>query len=247
MSPRILVWDIENSPAEGYFWGSTYQTNIIKVKRSSSVMSFAAKWLHEKEVLFHSDHHDGHEGMLQAGWDLLDQADALVSYNGKGHDTPHMLTEFFKARRSQPSPVVEIDLYKTMKKLKFQQNKLDFIVQQMGLGKKVTHEGFPLWLACMEGNEAAWKRFRRYNIRDVTLTEKLHDLALSWVPGAQYPNLNLFTDGPEGCPRCGSGKLEKRGFKAAGLGTYQQFLCQACGHWSRSGKALKRVDLRSSQ
>jgi hypothetical protein len=103
MSAKILVWDLENSPALGWFWGSTYQTNITKVHTSSRVMSFAAKWHGSKRVEYRSDYHgaDGkfdpagnhHDGMVGRIWELLDEADAVISYNGRKHDTPHINTE----------------------------------------------------------------------------------------------------------------------------------------------------------
>jgi hypothetical protein len=245
MSPRILFWDLENSPALGWFWGSTYQTNIIKVHQPSRVMSFAAKWRGGKKIEFYSDFHDGHDAMVARAYELLDEADAVVSYNGARHDTPHMNTEFIRTVGSLPSPYKEIDLYRvTRGKLKFQQNRLDYVTQELGIGHKVEHEGFPLWLKCMDGDEKAWARFRLYNIQDVRLTERYYDWLLPIIPGSMHPNMAVGLDGV--CPRCEKeGTLRPRGMAPTTTATYPRFRCSSCGGWSQGKKALDRADVRS--
>jgi predicted RNA-binding Zn-ribbon protein involved in translation (DUF1610 family) len=245
-TPRILVWDIENSPALGWFWGSTYNTNIVEVKQASRTMSFAAKWLGEKKVEYRSDFHDGHEEMIGRAWDLLDEADCLVSYNGKSHDTPHVSTEILLAKGTPPSPFIECDLYRVVKsRLKFQKNRLDFVAGELEIGKKVEHEGFGLWLKCMAGDPKAWARFKAYNIGDIDLTESLLDKLLPWIPPSMYPNMNLLST-QDVCPKCGLENFEKRGTtKPVGVAIYQQYVCKDCGTWFRGKTALATVNMRS--
>lgn len=248
MSPRVLIWDLENSPALGYFWGKTYNTNIIRIVEPSSVMCFGARWHGEKKTEFWSDFHDGHDAMVARAWELLDEADALVSYNGRRHDTPHTLTEIVMAGASPPSPFKEIDLYQvTRGKFKFQSNKLDFVSQQLGIGEKIRHEGLDLWLACMAGDPAAWRRFKRYQLQDVNLTEHLYNRLLPWIPRSMHPNLNLFADRPV-CPKCGAGAewMERRGTAKTLVAAYPKFRCRQCGGWSQDKKAVDSVDLRGA-
>ena len=243
MTPRVLVADIENSPAIGYFWGSTYQTNIIKVIEPSRMMSIALKWYGEKKISFFSDHHTGHDEMIARTWDALNEADAVVTYNGARHDSPHIQTEFLRAGASPQSPYREIDLYRVVRsKLKFQSNRLDYVSQELEIGKKVEHEGFPLWLACMAGDEKAWGRMRAYNLEDVRLTEQLYDRLRPLVPQSMHPNYAL--DG-EGCPKCGSTDVARRGFAMTTTARYQRFVCRSCGQWSRGKQAVETADLRS--
>jgi hypothetical protein len=257
MSAKILVWDLENSPALGWFWGSTYQTNITKVHTSSRVMSFCAKWHGSKRVEYRSDYHgaDGkfdpagnhHDGMVGRIWELLDEADAVISYNGRKHDTPHINTEFLRAGAPLPSPYKEIDLYTaTRGKLKFQQNRLDFVLQELEIGKKLEHEGFELWLKCMAGDPKAWARFRDYNIRDTVETEKYFDRILPYIPASMLPNQNLYTD-DDVCPKCATaGSLTPRGFAYTASAKYPRFFCTSCGGWSQSKYAVQRVDVRAA-
>ena len=243
--PKILTWDIENSPALGYFYGSTYNTNIAKVVESSRVMSFAAKWYGDPAVEYRSIFHDGLDQMVARAWALLDEADAVISYNGKGHDTPHITTEFGRIGAGDPSPFKEIDLLQVVKRrMKFQQNRLDFVLQELGIGKKIQHEGIDLWIACINNDPKAWRRFKRYNINDVVQTEKLYDWLLPHIPRAMLPNHNLWTD-DEVCPNCGKGGyLTRRGKTATLVAVYPRFYCTSCMTWSQGKKAINTVELR---
>lgn len=248
MSPRLLLWDLENSPGLGYFWGNTWKTDIIDVLEPSRVMSFAAKWYGapKRTVEFRSTFHDGREVMLQRAAQLLDEADAAITYNGRGHDTPHIVTEFIREGIEIPSPYREIDLFKvTTGKLKLHRNRLASVLHEFGLGAKVSHEGFLLWLKCMAGDERAWARMRKYNIGDVTELEKVYDLYRPLIPQSMHPNANLYCDGNV-CPICNSPKIQRRGVLPTSTATYPRYHCQNCGKWTRGKRAINSIDLRGA-
>jgi len=59
-APRILVLDIETSPNLAWVWGMWDQNvGINQLVESQTVLCFAARWLGEKKVHFHSVHQDG--------------------------------------------------------------------------------------------------------------------------------------------------------------------------------------------
>jgi hypothetical protein len=243
---RLLAWDIERVPHLNYNWGLWDQrVGINQIVLPGETVSFAARWYGEpkKNVVFRSTHHDTKQGMLDSIWELIDEADALLSWNGKGFDTKHINTEFILAGMTPPSPIVEVDLLQTARrKFKFASNKLQFVSEQLGVGSKVKHEGFDLWLKCIAGDDAAWSRMRRYNKQDVHLLIDLYDKLLPWINS--HPN-RILIDGKGGCPRCGEhGKLESRGTRATLTGTYQRYRCLKCGSWSSSGKRLQGTDIR---
>ena len=240
-SPRILVFDLENTPGLGYFWGSTYDTSIIEVVEPSRVMCWGAKWRGDQKskIQFRSTFHDGRQAMLEGIAELLDEADAVVSYNGDRHDTPHITTEFMREGITVPSPYREIDLYKvTKRRLKLHSNRLNFASQQFHIGQKVDHEGFPLWLKCMEGDEKAWAQMKRYQIGDVVLADDYCDFLLPLLPASMLPNHAVGADGLT-CPRCESTKVQKRGFERRGLSMFQRFQCQGCGGWFKENKRVE--------
>ena len=242
---KLLVWDIENSPATGRFWGSPYNTNIVKIVEPSHVMSFAAKWVGEDKVHYFSEYHHERDVMLENAWNLINEADALISYNGKRHDTPHINTEFLLAGLRPPTPVIQTDLYQVMKKIfKFQQNKLDFVSQQLGIGAKLAHEGYDLWEACMDGDSKAWAKFKKYNISDIHLTESLYWEVLPWIPQYMHPNPALYGSSGQVCGICGSNKLTLDTNYMTTVSAYPGFVCQNCGKYNRGKSRLFGIDVR---
>lgn len=244
---RILAYDIETSPLITYTWGLFNQNiGITQIEEPTRVMCFAARWVDEpkNKIMFFSEHHDTREEMVSQAWDLIDEADAVLHYNGKSFDTKHMNREFLMAGLSPPSPVKEIDLLQAVRKVfKFPSNKLQYVSQTLGIGEKAKHEGFDLWLKCMAGDPAAWERMKRYNLQDVHLLIDMYQRLLPWLTG--LPNAQLYGANEDICPKpfCG-GKVHKRGFRPTSLGFYQRYQCTKCGGWSTSGKSLHRVDIR---
>lgn len=239
---KMLVIDIETSPSIAHVWGLWNQNvSLSQLRESTRVIAFAAKWVGSKRTLFYSGHSDGHDVMIARAWDLLDEADVVVHYNGRQFDIPHLNREFLLAGLTPPSPFHQVDLLDCVKKqFRFVSNKLDYVAQQLGLGHKTQHEGHTLWVRCMAGEAKAWAIMRKYNIQDVVLTEKLYEVLKPWI--GSHPNVSLFEG--EGCPRCGSPDLESRGFAHTAVSKYRRYRCRACGRWSRGGQAVDRVDVR---
>lgn len=236
---RVLTLDIETSPNVADVW-SLWQQNVglAQLHETSRVICWAARWRGEKRVEFRSEFHDGHEAMVERAHALLDEADVLVTYNGKRFDTPNLRREFLLAGMAPPAPFAEVDLYQVVKsRFRFPSNKLDHVAQSLGVGAKVKHEGHALWTACLAGDPKAWARMAKYNKQDVVITEKVYDLLLPWI--ARHPHVGL-RDGIEGdsCQRCGGVSLQKRGFAYTPAGVYQQAKCNGCGSWSRIGRRL---------
>ena len=46
---KILIYDLETSPNQGYTWGK-YEQNVIQFTKEWELLSFAYKWLGEKKV-----------------------------------------------------------------------------------------------------------------------------------------------------------------------------------------------------
>jgi len=245
---KILTLDIETAPALADVW-SLWNVNVglSQLRQVSTVICFAAKWHGDRRVRFHSDFHDGHSEMVQAAHALIGEADVVVHYNGAKFDMPHLRREFLLADLAPHKPVQEVDLLKVAKgRFRFQSNKLDHVAQQLGIGSKVKHSGHELWVRCMAGDERAWRKMAAYNRADVRLTEALYDRLKPWIHN--HPHAALYGElDPMTCslPGCG-GRLQKRGFKATALSTYQQYQCTACGAWSRGKTAINRVDERGT-
>jgi len=229
MTMRILHLDIETTPNTAHVWGLWgVNVSINQIMDSSYTLCWAAGWDDEKEIAFSSLHQVGKRAMIQAIWDLLDTADAVVHYNGKRFDIPTLNKEFLKLGMPPPSPFHQIDLLHIVKKrFRFPSNKLDYVAQQLGLGSKTHHKGHALWVGCMAGNEKDNKVMQKYNIQDVVLLKKLYRKLLPWIQN--HPNHALYTaDTRPLCPNCGSHHVLKCGTETTGVGMYQRYRCKAC-------------------
>lgn len=243
---KILAWDIENTPLTTYSW--TLWPNHIPIQniiKPQEIMSFSARWVGEsaRKTVFYSTFHDGKETMLKRLWELLDEADALLSWNGAGFDTKHANREFIENGLTPPSPATEIDLMRVAKrKFKFPSNKLDYVAQALGVGHKTKHEGFQLWLDCMANDPKAWATMKKYNMQDVDLLIDLYEKFKPWIPASLHPNSALVDGKVFACPRCSSTDLESRGFYRTQAGTFRRYRCNGCGHWPRDSRRVDAVD-----
>lgn len=233
---RILGLDIETAPHTAYVWGFYQQFIDPKnVDRTGRVMCYAARWYSHPTaaVEFRSEFADGHEETIRAAHALLDEADAVVHYNGTKFDIPTLHAEFLRYGLTPPAPTAEIDLLKVMKKrFRFSSNKLDYVLRELGLGQKVDHRGFQLWVQCMAGDAEAWAEMEKYNRADVTEMEKLYKALLPWI--SNHPNHALYqkTDGPT-CPNCGGRHLNSKGYARTKTQEYKRYVCMDCGTYTR--------------
>ena len=242
---KILVLDIETSPHTGFHWG-LFQQNISlnQLIESSTVLCWAAKWLDKKKTFFSSVYDTTPIKMIKEIHELINQADAVITYNGKRFDMPTLNKEFLIHKLPPPSPYKDIDLLTTTRnKFKFASNKLDYIAQVLGIGMKTSHEGMPLWIECMAKNPKAWKLMKKYNINDVKLTEEVYEKLKGWIN--VHPNHNLETK-EMCCPNCRSYNLQKRGVQISLTNKYQRFHCQDCGKWSKGKKPIEKIQSDSA-
>lgn len=230
---KLLLLDIETKPSLAYVWGLWDQNvGLNQLVESGETMCWAAKWVGKEGVEFRSTHHDGKRTMVDRMWTLLDECDAVIHYNGKRFDIPHLNRDFLAADLTPPSPYKQIDLLATARrKFKFPSNKLAYVSKALGLEGKVGHEGFNLWVKCMAGDDEAWATMREYNVQDMKLLEDLYTRLLPWID--QHPSYGALGLDESVCPRCGKDALQRRGFDHTKTGKYQRYRCSACGTWSR--------------
>lgn len=238
---KLLHLDIETAPNLAYVWG-LFKENIplARIVNSGYVLSWAAKWEGGKEIMFGSIRHPGKAKMLKRIHRLLDEADVVVHYNGKSFDIPTLNAEFLTEGLTPPSPYRQIDLLQVVREqLRFPSNKLDYVLQRLGLGQKVRHPGFEMWVKCMAGDEKAWVMMERYNKGDVRGLQRLYHRMLPWI--RNHPNFAAYNGSGEKCPHCGGTHFQQRGVYVVRQRKYQRFQCQDCGTWFRGTKSLSKA------
>lgn len=182
---KTLLLDIETTPIKAYVWGLWDQNVYIdQIIEPTEMMCFGARWLGQKKVTFKSVHHDGKKAMLEELHKMMDEADVLVGWNSAAFDHKHINREFIENGMQPPSAVKDLDLMSVTKaNFKFPSNKLDYVAQALGVGAKVKHSGFQLWIDCMAGNEKAWREMKKYQLQDVNLLADLYYELLPWFVG----------------------------------------------------------------
>lgn len=235
---KILIVDIERLPGLARIWDQkTRFVHINNFTKLPSLLCVAAKWYGSKQTEFLSVWDDA-DHMVKRIWEMYDEADIVVTYNGVGFDIPHIQREFLLAGLTPPKPFKQIDLLRVVRKqFRFASNKLDFISQQLGIGHKTSHEGFALWVKCMEGDEKAWARMARYCKQDVKLTEKLYHYLLPWL--TSVPHIGQMDGAEHSCWACGGTKLTRDGTAFAFVTSYRLYSCNKCGAWVRGSTKLQ--------
>lgn len=226
--PRVLFLDIETRPAKVFAW-RMYDENISpdQVIEPGGTICFGAKWQGEREMIFYSDWEHGHDEMIRQAHRLFSEADAIVTYNGDRFDIPKLQGQFILAGLAPPPPPTSIDVFKTVKKLGFDMNKLAFIGPLLKVGAKIKHQGFTLWTKVLDGDVRAQRQMQRYCIQDVKVLEKLYDKVKPYIKN--HPHLG--ETGAKDCGACGSHHLQSRGFRRTKAFRIQRLQCQTCGSW----------------
>lgn len=233
--PKILYIDIETAPFAAVAF-STGKTNLgyQQITKLDRMLGFGARWHGQRKVEFYSEFHHTKKVMVKKAFELLDEADIVIHYNGNRFDIPWLKRVFKENKLPQPSPFKQIDLYPAARTLKLPSYRLDFVSQFLGLGGKVKHTGLQLWLDCMSGDPKAWARMAQYCKQDVRLLEGVY---LELRPLIRnHPNVNLYKTNQDSklrCPACGSDRMKPKGFAYTAVSKYPQYFCSDCGRYTR--------------
>lgn len=235
MSQKILFIDIETFANLGYTWGK-YEQDVIHFEKEWYVLSFAYKWLGDKNVRVlslpdyanYSKDKENDIELIKDIWKLLDEADIVIGQNSDNFDLKKLNTRFAIHGLGPPAPYRTVDTLKVAKKyFGFNSNKLDALGKSLGLGEKLATGGFGLWLGCKNGDTKAWAKMCKYNKMDVVLLEKVYLKLRPWM--TNHPRVGDLA----ACNTCGSNKVQKRGFNYTRKGRYQRYACLDCGAWGQ--------------
>ena len=144
--PKILLLDIETSPALGYVW-KKWDTNVIEFKDSWYILSYAYKWYGEKnkpkavslpDFKNYSKNKSCDLDLCKSLHSLLEQADIVVAHNGDAFDIKKINARFLINKMLPPRPYLAVDTLKILRrKFGFMSNKLNDIGIDLGIGKKL--------------------------------------------------------------------------------------------------------------
>lgn len=237
--PRILLFDVETAPMEVYMW-SLWQKYVgtEAVIKDISMLSWAAKWLFESEIMSQSvtpdeatNREDG--SIIQGVWNLMDEADIVVAHNGIKFDNRVLNTRFMMNGLNPPMPFRSIDTLRVARRnFQLSSYKLDYINKMFDLTPKKETD-FSLWIRSVTGEQKAIDEMEAYNRVDVVALEECYLTIRPWIKN--HPAWGLFVDTDKDvCRNCGSENLSWRGQYITPGGRFKAFRCLGCGAIGRS-------------
>ena len=241
--PKILIFDIETAPMQAFVW-KRYKENISleQTISESFMLCWSAKWLYDEavmgdvltddEVILEDD-----KRIVTSLYNLINQADIIVAYNGRNFDIPYMNQRFLVYGFTPYVPVHIVDPYETAKSVfRFSSNKMDNLATQLGLQNKIKTD-FSLWKRCMGGETKALNEMLEYNKQDVVVLEEIYCRMLPWIKN--HPNISNYLENKISCVKCGSENLVKLNrFFYTPSGRYELYRCKSCGAIFRGKKNL---------
>jgi hypothetical protein len=246
-SPKILLLDIETLPIEALVW-DVWKQNVYmeQIKKDWSILCWSAKWLFDSKVMGQCvtpqeaiDHDD--RSVLPRVWELMNQAEIIVTHNGDNFDIKKLNARFFTNGFPKPMYFKSIDTKKiATDNFALTYNKLDWIAQIVGIGRKIETD-FKWWKECEKGDTKYLGMMLKYNKMDVHLEEEVYLKLRPWME--KHPNIGLHNVGNiDACPTCGSLNLHWKGTYSTALGLYQAFRCEDCGAIGRSTKKAHKLN-----
>lgn len=246
--PKILFLDIETFPNIGYSWGK-WEQNILEFIEHWYILSFSYKWFGSKTKVIALPDFSGYKPggkdkkLVEYLWLLLDEADIICGQNCDIFDIKKINTRFIEWGLKPSSPYRTIDTLRVARRyFSFNSNKLDELGRDLNVGRKIEHEGFPLWLKCAKGDKKAWKRMKAYNRKDCDLLYEVYIKVRPWIKN--HPNLDVWSP-VKVCPKCGSFHIINKGYGISQTYVYQKYQCKSCGGWGQYVKGERKSYIKS--
>lgn len=247
-SPRIVLFDLETIPilkevmkiypGIGAYPGLTFKASI------TSIICFGFKVFGEKKVScvnawdfekrWKKNVNDDYE-VVKKAYDILKDADAVVTHNGKRFDWKFLQTRLLFHRLPLLPKINHIDTCAVSRgNLMAYNNKLNTLGKFLIGEEKLENGGWDLWVKVLERDKKSTKLMSDYCKQDVLLLEKVFKRLIPLVKNMPNQNLYLVGGSKRVCPSCGSTRLISSGIRATTTRTYRRYSCKDCGSWSRT-------------
>ena len=232
---RRLFFDIETSPNIGLFWEAGYKKNIdyTNIIQERAIICICYKWEDEKTVHFLNwDSKQCDKVLLEKFIEVANMAHELIGHNGIKFDLAWIRTRCLFHKIKMFPNYTTIDTLKIARsKFKFNSNKLDYIAQFLGMGKKIKTE-FGLWKdILLKKDKIAMAKLIKYCQKDVVLLEKVYKEISLHIDAKTHFGV-IFGQDRGTCPECGSDDIfrARKFTTASGLPkiTYQ---CNTCNKY----------------
>lgn len=242
---KRLFFDIETSPMIVYSWRIGWKINLPyeNIIQDWKIICISYKWEHEDKVKNLTwDENQCDKKMLKDFIRIANTADEIIAHNGDRFDIKKLRTRCIFHR------VPMFPKYRTLDTLKkargsfnFNSNRLDYIAKFLGVGAKLEHEGFQMWIKCLDGDKQALKDMVKYCDMDIIVLEDVYLAMQQYIKPNTHAGVHSGND-KYSCPICGSDELELLKNDVTQKGTISRVMeCKSCGHnYNISNSSYKR-------
>lgn len=186
---RRLFFDIETSPNVTFSWRIGRDINLTHDDILSERAIICVCWKWEGDSTVHSlQWNKGcDKDLLKKFAKVIDSADEVIGQNSDRFDIKWLRARCLHHRIPLSSKFNSIDTLKMAKAgFYFNSNKLDYMGQFMGLGKKIKTD-YDLWKdVVLKNDSAAMKKMVDYCKQDVALLEKVYGRLQEFSPVKKF-------------------------------------------------------------
>lgn len=181
--------------------------------------------------------------VVKALYEVLKDADAIVTHNGKRFDWKFVQTRLLYHGFPPLHHIAHIDTKELASRNLFSfNNRLGYLGEWLVDDKKLKHDGWDLWVDVWDNKKKAKDTMTKYCKKDVILLEKVFSLLRPFA--TNIPNHNLWKQTDDKvCPSCGSNALKSYGWRHTKTKSYRRLRCKDCNSFSRLN--LKNIEPRS--
>lgn len=250
--PKGVVLDYETSPKRGWYWGSLWETSIIKEDLHLTIISASLEDFKNNKTRFFAqwDFPDWKKGvwddksLVKHLYKELKDYDMIAGQNSDQFDIKVFNTRLAYHGLPQLPESKTFDAKKIAKsKLNLSSYSLSYMLEFFGLGGKYNHIGLDMWFGTRDGDKKMQRMMKKYNNQDTKLTKRL--LLEKLFPLMKQTNdfirVNPNKDLGINCsnPACLSKNLTKSKRRRVASGFKYQYQCSDCGHYTTDSKLIK--------
>jgi DNA polymerase elongation subunit (family B) len=237
--PRIIIFDLEtipNMPEAMKVWPQLSNYPGLTLRATiTSIICGGWKVLGEKKIhcINAWDYPEwkkdinNDKRVTKAIYDVLKDADQVITHNGKRFDWKFLQTRLMKHRLPLLHKIKHVDTCSEAKSNLFAfNNRLGTISKLAADTDKLDNGGWDLWVDVSLRKAKAMKLMTKYCKQDVKVTEDVY-MALRPVIGSAL-NYNLFSDKPV-CHACNGKNVRSDGRRYTKTAVFERYRCRDCG------------------